>query len=506
MSQPPHSPSEVPPAIGQVGWPTAPPPRRGLGAGDPTEVGPYRLDAVLGEGGMGRVYLAHTLAGSAVAVKVVHREYAADPAFRKRFEFEVTTARRVQGLYTAPVIDADIQAGEPWLATAYIPGPSLQYAVTEHGPLSVEATLSLVAKVAEALQSIHAAGVIHRDLKPSNIILTAEGPKVIDFGIARAVDVTSITGTGIQPGTPAYMAPEYIDGKTVTPAADVFALGLVANFAVTGELAFGGGSAPIVIRRIVEQEPNLDGCPEPIRTITAACLSKDPRRRPTPAEVIQECRQTTDTPSPPWPQPATPTAGPVPGVSTTSAIHTKRHTGPPWPNTPPRSFPAPGPVALPPSVRAAFALSLVGAAMVVVDAVMRVLMAVGVGAGVGTTAGVVVGGVGTLAEAGVWTWIAVKFRAGRNWARITGTVLSIVAFASVFSTIGFFMSSSGKVTAVNVAAVLMDLVTVVIGLISVALLWSRSSATHFTRLPPYPGQASPYGAHIGQRPYDGQRY
>ncbi|MGH3391648.1 MAG: WD40 repeat domain-containing serine/threonine protein kinase [Actinomadura sp.] len=307
-------------------------------------MGPYRLEAVLGEGGMGRVYVGRTPAGSAVAVKLVHRAYAADPAFRRRFEQEVATARRVQGLYTVPVVDADVQADEPWLATAYIPGPSLQHAVAEHGPLPVDATLSLIARVAEALQSIHAADVIHRDLKPSNVILTAEGPKVIDFGIARAADLTSITGTGVQPGTPAYMAPEHIRGQALTPAADVFALGVVANFAATGELAFGGGSAPAVIHRIVAQEPDLDGCAEPIRTIAAACLSKDPRQRPTPAEVIRQCHQagtgmTERDAHTASLRPAAPSASPGPGTNTPPATPTEHDTGRPI---------APAPPAVPP--------------------------------------------------------------------------------------------------------------------------------------------------------------
>lgn len=286
----------------QAGWPTAPPPHHPLGPADPASVGPYRLAAVLGAGGMGRVYLGHTPAGSAVAIKVVHQEYAADPSFRRRFEHEVASARRVQGLYTAPVVDADVEAAEPWLATAYVPGPSLQYAVTEHGPLPVDAALGLIAQIAEALQDIHSAEVVHRDLKPSNVILTPDGPKVIDFGIARAADLTSITGTDARPGTPAYMAPEHILGHTLTPAADVFALGVLANFAVTGQLAFGGGNDHAVTYRILELDPDLDGCPEPLRGIATACLDKDPNQRPTPTEVIQYCRQGTtggDTTQPP---------------------------------------------------------------------------------------------------------------------------------------------------------------------------------------------------------------
>lgn len=244
---------------------------------------------------MGRVYLGRTPAGSMVAVKVVHREYAGDRSFRRRFEQEVAAARRVQGLYTVPVVDADLRADEPWLATAYIPGPSLHDAVDEHGPLPADAAVELIARVAEALQSIHSADVIHRDLKPSNIILTAEGPKVIDFGIARAADVTSVTGTGMLTGTPAYMAPEYIRGQDVTGAVDVFALGAVASFAVTGRPAFGGGSHHGVTYRILEQAPDLDGCPEPVRAIAGACLTKDPLRRPTPAEVIRLCHPASTT-------------------------------------------------------------------------------------------------------------------------------------------------------------------------------------------------------------------
>ncbi|MFG3527685.1 WD40 repeat domain-containing serine/threonine protein kinase [Streptomyces sp. NPDC047917] len=259
-------------------------------AGDiPAEIGPYRLERLLGEGGMGRVYLGRTPAGSAVAVKVVHRAYAADPEFRKRFALEVAAARRVQGLYTVPVVSADLDAGEPWLATAYAPGPSLQQAVGERGPLPAEEVLALTAGVAEALETIHAAGVIHRDLKPSNIVLTADGPKVIDFGIARAADVTAVTATGMRAGTPAYMAPEYIRGQQVTEAGDVFALGLVAHFAVTGRLAFGGGSDHGVAYRILEAAPDLDGCPESVRRVVARCLEKDPARRPTPAEVVRLC-------------------------------------------------------------------------------------------------------------------------------------------------------------------------------------------------------------------------
>ncbi|MGH3879780.1 MAG: serine/threonine-protein kinase [Actinophytocola sp.] len=269
------------------GW-SGPAPRQ-LGPHDPPEVGGYRIRAVLGDGGMGKVYLAETTDGRPLAVKVVRHEYADDPAFRRRFEQEVATARRVHGAHTAPVIDAGTQAAQPWLATEYVPGPPLQYAVGAHGPLPVQRALTLVAEVAEALQSIHAAGVVHRDLKPSNVILSPDGPKVIDFGIARAADTTSVTKTGMRTGTPAYMSPEHVRGEEVTPAADVFALGVLANYAASGELAFGGGTDPGVAYRILEQEPKLANCPELVRPIVLRCLEKDPLRRPSTAEVRELC-------------------------------------------------------------------------------------------------------------------------------------------------------------------------------------------------------------------------
>jgi serine/threonine protein kinase len=267
---------------------------RSLGPHDPRDVGGYRIRAVLGDGGMGKVYLADGQDGRPVAVKVVRPEFADDPAFRRRFEQEVATASRVRGDHTASVISAGTRAAQPWLATEYVPGPSLQYAVGTHGPLPAGRVLSLVAGVAEALRSIHTAGVVHRDLKPSNVILAPDGPKVIDFGIARAADSTSVTRTGMRPGTPAYMSPEHVRGDEVTPTADVFALGVLANYAATGELAFGGGTDPAVAYRILEREPNLTGCPDPVRSVVLRCLDKDPRRRPTAGEVSQLCRSAAE--------------------------------------------------------------------------------------------------------------------------------------------------------------------------------------------------------------------
>jgi serine/threonine protein kinase len=260
-----------------------------LEPGDPREIGGYRLLALIGEGGMGRVYYSRTLGGRPVAFKVIKPEYADDPAFRRRFEREIATAQRVQGYYTAPVIDAGPQAPQPWLATAYVPGPSLRQAVGAYGQLPVASVLVLTAGVAEALRSIHAAGVVHRDLKPSNVILTEDGPKVIDFGIARALEATSAHQTSSRAGTPAFMAPEQVRGAAVTPAIDVFALGALAYYAATGELPFGGAD-PAVLYRILEQEPDLALCPQPLRLLLSRCLDKDPQRRPTPAEVLELCR------------------------------------------------------------------------------------------------------------------------------------------------------------------------------------------------------------------------
>src|SRR5580698_5709326 len=177
-----------------------------LAGDDPTEIGGYRLGGRLGAGGMGRVYLAFTAGGRPVALKIVRPELGDDPDFRDRFRQEVTAARRVHGLYTAQVLDADPDASPPWLVTAYVPGPSLQQAVAGHGPLPADAVVLLMAGIAEALQVIHGAGLVHRDLKPSNVLLAADGPRVIDFGIARAADATSMTRTGIAIGSPGFMA------------------------------------------------------------------------------------------------------------------------------------------------------------------------------------------------------------------------------------------------------------------------------------------------------------
>ncbi|MEV8554491.1 protein kinase [Streptomyces glaucescens] len=262
-----------------------------LKADDPAVVAGFRLAARLGAGGMGVVYLAHTQGGRPVAVKVVRPELADDPDFRRRFGREIKAARRVRGAYTAELIDGDADGEPPWLATLYVPGPSLAEAVARRGPLPVPAVLWLMAGVAEALQAIHEAGVVHRDLKPSNVLLAADGPRVIDFGIALAADGTAYTATGGTIGTPSFMAPEQASGLEVTAATDVFALAQTVAFAALGRPLYGDGSAINVLYRIVHTEPDLSLLPEPLRPLLARCLAGDPAERPTPAEVVEWCRQ-----------------------------------------------------------------------------------------------------------------------------------------------------------------------------------------------------------------------
>lgn len=261
-----------------------------LGPTDPREVAGYQLRARLGAGGMGSVYLSYTRGGQPVALKVVRAELAEDPAFRRRFEHEVRAARRVQGVYTVPVLDSNTEGAAPWLATAYVPGLSLADTIRAYGALPLETVLLLVAGVAEALQSIHSAGIVHRDLKPGNVLLSADGPKVIDFGIARAADTTSLTSTDARVGTPSYMAPEQITGGAVGPAADVFALGIITHHAATGGHPFGEGAPHAVMYRIVQDPPDVAAVPEPLRGLVQACLAKKPAKRPTPAQVIEACR------------------------------------------------------------------------------------------------------------------------------------------------------------------------------------------------------------------------
>ncbi|MFD7292639.1 protein kinase [Streptomyces sp. NPDC059897] len=259
-----------------------------LQTGEPTAVGPYRLLGRIGSGGMGRVYLGRSAGGRTVAVKIVHPHFALDDEFRARFKREVEAARRVGGAWTAPVLDADPDAEVPWVATGYVAGPSLAQAAGEGTGLPEHSVRVLGAGLAEALAAVHGLGLVHRDVKPSNVLLTLDGPRLIDFGIARATDGTaSLTSTGVSIGSPGYMSPEQILGKSVTGAADVFSLGAVLVYAGQGSSPFPGDSSAALLYKVVHEEPELGSLTGELREVVAACLAKDPAARPAPEEIAR---------------------------------------------------------------------------------------------------------------------------------------------------------------------------------------------------------------------------
>lgn len=259
-----------------------------LQLGDPPFAGPYRLLGRLGSGGMGRVFLGQSPGGRLVAVKVIRAELVADPGVRTRFAREVLAAQTVGGLFTAQVADADVTAPEPWLATAYIDGPSLANAVAAHGPLPVPVIIALAPALAEGLAAIHSAGLAHRDLTPSNVLLARDGPRVIDFGISKAAEASVLTGTGTVIGSAGFMSPEQAEGHNVGPASDIFSLGSVITFASAGQGPFGTGSAPALLYRVVHNRPDTEAVPALIRPLIERCLAKDPAERPTAAQLLQE--------------------------------------------------------------------------------------------------------------------------------------------------------------------------------------------------------------------------
>ncbi|WP_326705005.1 serine/threonine-protein kinase [Streptomyces cyaneofuscatus] len=274
-----------------------------LGPDDPHRIGAYRLLARLGEGGMGQVFLARSERGRTVALKLVRRELAEQPEFRARFRQEVRAAHQVGGAWTAPVLDSDTEAPVPWVATGYVAGPSLHRIVSgrpgapltdagAYGPLPTRSVQLLGSGLAHALQHIHRAGLIHRDLKPSNVLLTIDGPRVIDFGIARALESLAdgdLTRTGAMIGSPGFMAPEQVRGERVTTACDVFCLGSVLAYAATGRLPFGAaesGGAHALMFRIAQEDPDLAGVPAELAGVVRDCLAKDPAARPTTDEIL----------------------------------------------------------------------------------------------------------------------------------------------------------------------------------------------------------------------------
>ncbi|MDI6410564.1 PQQ-binding-like beta-propeller repeat protein [Streptomyces albus] len=253
---------------------------------DPRRIGPFEVLGRLGSGGMGLVYLARSASGRRVAIKTVRTELAEDQLFRVRFTREVEAARAVSGFYTAAVVDADPRAAIPWLATAYVPSPSLEEIVTECGPLPVQAVRWLAAGVAEALQSIHGAGLVHRDLKPSNVLVVEDGPRVIDFGIASGVSNTRLTMTNVAVGTPAYMSPEQArDSRSVTGASDVFSLASTLVFAATGHAPFHGANPVETVFMLLREGPDLEGLPDELHGLIESCMRMNPEERPTPADL-----------------------------------------------------------------------------------------------------------------------------------------------------------------------------------------------------------------------------
>ena len=256
---------------------------------DPEQIGGYVLIGRLGAGAMGQVYLGMSAAGRLVAVKTIKIELAEEPDFRTRFAQEVAAARRVSGAFTAAVVAADPEADVPWLATAYVPAPALSTLLRRCGPLPVPAVRWLAAGCAEALESIHSAGLVHRDLKPSNVLVSPDGPRVIDFGVARAAERIQLTVTRGAVGTPAYMAPEQArDTRQATMASDVFSLGATMLFAATGHAPYQGETVMDVLVQLATGPPDLTGLPGELADIVRACLERDPRRRPTSAAVLAQ--------------------------------------------------------------------------------------------------------------------------------------------------------------------------------------------------------------------------
>jgi len=262
---------------------------------------------------MGRVYLGRSPGGRQVAIKVIRPELAEDADFRARFAREVSAARKVSGIFTASVVDADLNGPVPWLATSYIAGPSLADAVATRGPMPESMVLRLAAGLAEGLSAIHAAGVVHRDLKPSNVLLADDGPRLIDFGISRSMETSALTQTGTVVGSPGFMSPEQTQGREVGPPSDIFSLGAVLTFAATGEGPFGQGSTVALLYRVVTSPPNTAGLPGGVRLLAEHCLAKDPRQRPTAAQLLAGLSQAPPVAYPPV------SAHPATGIAAGSA-------------------------------------------------------------------------------------------------------------------------------------------------------------------------------------------
>jgi len=503
-----------------------------LSANDPRTVGEFQLRARLGSGGMGRVYLGFSPAGRAVAVKVVHPELARDQQFNHRFRQEVAAARAVSGIYTAPVVTAGLDDDPPWLATVFVPGPSLATVISSRGPLPEAAAWRLAAGLAEALQAVHACGLVHRDLKPANVLLAADGPHVIDFGISRALNGTALTTKGMVVGTPGFMSPEQAGGEQVGPATDVFSLGGVLAYAAAGTPAFGEGAPAAVLYRVVSGQPDLARVPPGLREIVAACLAKNPADRPGLAAVAAMISRhgpaVAASPTSFWPGPlaevirlyqaesgydvsfamATHTmtarqsgATVAPPATYDPAGRSQPPDGPPWtpqpsavpwpersraPYSPAPGWPAqPAPArrGMPGSVLTAVRLMYAGAAVNLINVIVSL-------AAINLTkadfeaqhplaqdsaqgaASLTAAGVIISGAVGIWLWLglASATRKGRRWPRTVGTILFGLDTVGLLATLG-----RAGIPAVKTFSVLIWL----IGLTAVISLWRRPSSDYF---------------------------
>ena len=430
-----------------------------LASEDPARIGGYRLRARLGSGGMGRVYLAETPAGRPVAVKVVRSELSDDQVFRARFRHEIHAARSVHGLYTAQVLDADPAAAQPWLVTAYVPGPSVQQAVAEYGPMPEAAAFRLIAGVAEALQAIHAAGIVHRDLKPSNVVLGPDGPRVIDFGIARALDDTALTRSGVMVGTPQFMAPEQILDRPVSPALDVFALGALAAYAVSGRAPFGENNPAAVSYRVLHEPPDLVGCPPPLQGLIGWCLAKDAAARPSLRQVIEFCvaRAGRTADSVLFPPAGPPSVGGHPAQPYAPSPGQPAGGGRPPPARP--EIRGPGP---PAAIVSAVRLMYAGSVLAVCSSV---------GAFTSTPFLAIAGG---LLSVGAWLWMAGRTRSGGRGTRVLSTIFFTL------NTLGVLGSYADRYS--TYLTLISGVAEWGVALVAIVLLWQRSAGGYFTRL------------------------
>jgi Protein kinase domain len=450
---------------------------RPLSGDDPVQIGRYRLRSRLGAGGMGRVYLAFTPAGRPVALKVVRPELSHDQEFRARFHQEIQAAQRVRGLYTAELVDADPDADPPWLATAYVQGPSLQQVVDERGPMTEAEAFPLIAGVAEALQAIHSANVVHRDLKPSNVVLGSDGPRVIDFGIARALEGAALTQTGMAVGTPQFMAPEQLLGLAVTPMIDVFALGTLAAYSVLGRSPFGEGHPTAVYYRVLHEPPDLNGCPPQLRALIEPCLAKDPAGRPQLDQILRFCLERSDVVGS-----GSPRAQPLYQPAETFVDRQEAAMVSPMTAgiaAPPPTLGVSGRVVPPPTIIKAVRLIYLGAlvsACSVVIAVITAAPAMRTAMHLSGTDGVTAVNAGLTGVIGACTWLWMARQVKRGWgkARFTAASLFVIRTLLIYST------NAGGIS--NHLSFIFELAEWGVGLLTLVALWDRQSSAYFAAL------------------------